>query len=131
MTDQTTVQADPAATARAQHEALWEQLRADVAAVTATHPGPDAVARLLWEALTVGFARGAGYASDCHRDGRRPPVLSDARIIDRVLGYAKTADTDPRVAALHQLTQARTAAQAATAPVEHPGVVENGGNGDD
>lgn len=121
MTDQTTISADPAAAARAQHEALWNQFRADVAAVTETHPGPDAVARLLWEAMTISFARGAGYASDSHRDGHRPAVLPDARIIDRVLGYAKAAAGDSRVAALHELTRARAKAVA---------TAEDGGNCD-
>lgn len=117
MTETTT---DPAAAARAQHEALWQQLRADVAAVTEIHPGPDVVARLLWEAMTTAFARGADYASDSHRDGRRAAVLSDFRIIDRVLGYAKAAASDSRVAALHELTQARAAA-ATAAPADSEG----------
>lgn len=124
MTEQT-APANPTTNAQRQHEALWNQFRADVAAVTEAHPGPDPVARLLWEAITLAFEAGAVRAGAAALVGQRLPRMPDARIIGHVLGYAKTAGSDPRVAALHQLTHARTAVTAAA-----PTIPEDGGNCD-
>ena len=116
MTDQTTAPAVDAA--RQHHDRVWNQLAADSAQFATEHPGAQWLAKLTWEAMVVGFARGARYGAD--RPNDRP---TDAQIVAEVMKYVGDAG-DNAPAALRELAYADMRARANAgrpAPADKPG----------
>lgn len=89
----------------AEHDATWTQLVADAKAFAVAHEGPEFVARLVWEAMVLGFVQGTQHAFGRSYDEQRADFPKDHDIVAGVMGYV-TVDGVEHFAALRALALA-------------------------
>lgn len=98
----------------AEHDAAWAQLVADAKAFAVAHEGPEFVARLVWEAMVLGFVQGTQHAFGRVYDEQRADFPKDHAIVAQVMGYV-TVDGVEHFAALRELALADFKAKRAEA----------------
>lgn len=98
----------------AEHDETWTQLKADAAAFAVAHEGPEFTARLVWEAMVLGFVHGTRHAAGRNYDEQRADFPKDHAIVAGIMG-AVTVDGFPHFAALRELALADFNAKVAKA----------------